>query len=56
MMFFNLFGRIGLGMDFRRENSKTPKKEASEYWYIMLTSAISDKTENKMAPLLAAGL
>lgn len=55
-MFLSLFCRMESGRDLRREKSKTSRYDASEYWYMVFTSAISASTKNKMAPLLAAGL
>ena len=55
MMFFNLLGNTESGNDLRSEKSNTSKKEASEYWYMLLTKAISANTKKRIAPRLAAG-
>ena len=55
IMFFNRFIRMESGSDFLSDNPKTSKKAIKEYWYMELTSAISDNTKNRMAPLRAAG-
>ena len=55
MMFTNLFCRMESGKLFFNEKSKTSKKEARENWYMLLMTAISERTKNKMAPRLAAG-
>ena len=54
-MLSSRFFNMESGMDFLNENSNTPRKAASENWYMEFIVAISDKTKNKMAPLRAAG-
>ena len=55
IMFFNRFIRMESGSDFLSDKLKTSRKAIREYWYMELTSAISDSTKNRMAPLRAAG-
>jgi hypothetical protein len=47
--------RTESGSDFFSDSTKTSRKADREYWYMELTRAISDRTKNRMAPLLAAG-
>lgn len=55
MMFLRRFMRMESGSDFFSDSLKTSKKAMREYWYMEFTRAISDRTKNRMAPLLAAG-
>lgn len=56
MMLRNRFTTMESGRLFLREKVKTSRKDAREYWYMLLMSAISERTKNRIAPLLAAGL
>ena len=54
-MFLSRFTRMESGRLFLSESWKTSRKAASEYWYMLLMSAISDRTKKRIAPRLAAG-